>query len=99
MNAVSLFSGVGGLDLALHGLAVTRLYCEIDPRCAAVLRARMAAGDLPEGPVHRDVRTLDRAALRGYLGDAPVDIVFGGFPWRAASHSSQHRNTTRPKPD
>lgn len=91
MNAVSLFSGVGGLDLALHGLAVTRLYCEIDPRCAAVLRARMAAGDLPEGPVHRDVRTLDRAALRGYLGDAPVDIVFGGFPCQDLSTAGARR--------
>ena len=81
MNAVSLFSGVGGLDLALDGIAITRLYCENDPRCAAVLRARMAAGDLPPAPVHGDVRTLDRAALRRYLGDVQVDIVFGGFPW------------------
>lgn len=91
MNGVSLFSGVGGLDLALHGLAVTRLYCEIDPRCAAVLRARMAAGDLPDGPVHDDVRTLDRATLRRYLGDAPVDIVFGGFPCQDLSTAGSRR--------
>ena len=81
MLAISLFSGIGGIDLALADLCRTVLYCEIDPHCRGVLRARMAGGQLPQAPVHTDVTTLGKQALQDYLGDLPVDIVFGGFPF------------------
>lgn len=80
MNAVSLFSGIGGLDLALRGYAHTRLYCETDGRCAAVLRARMDSGDLPHGPIHDDVQTLDAATIGRLLPGVTVDLVTAGFP-------------------
>ena len=80
MNAVSLFSGIGGIDLALEGFCRTRLYCEIDPACRQVLRARMAGGQLPEAPLHHDVTDLSKEALQAHLGDTPIDIILSGFP-------------------
>ncbi len=81
MHAISLFSGVGGIDLALADICRTVLYCEIDPECRRVLHTRMAGGQLPQAPVHADVTTLGKQALQDHLGDLPVDVVFGGFPF------------------
>ena len=80
MNAISLFSGIGGLDLAISGVARTQLYVEIDPVCQAILRKRMSDGALPTAPIHPDVTTLDAVALRGLIGDTPISILSGGFP-------------------
>ena len=80
MNAISLFSGIGGLDLSIKGISTTRLYVEIDPVCRAILARRFADGDLPEAPIHEDITTLDRAALKQYLGSTPIDCLEGGFP-------------------
>ena len=78
MNAISLFSGIGGLDLAISGVARTQLYVEIDPVCQAILSRRIADGDLPHAPIHPDVTTLDAAALKEHIRDTPIDIVTGG---------------------
>lgn len=71
---LSLFSGIGGLDLGLDRAGMTCAgQVELDPYCRTVL-----ARHWPEVDRHDDVRTapawwLDR-------GDAPVDLVAGGFP-------------------
>lgn len=80
MHAISLFSGVGGIDLGLKSLCRTVLYCEIEPGCQRVLQARMSSGELPQAPLHADVTTLSKQALQDYLGDTHVDMLFGGFP-------------------
>ena len=80
MNAISLFSGIGGLDLAISSVARTKLYVEIDPFCRQVLDRRIEDGDLPAAPIHPDVTTLDRATLHQLLGDTPIDCLSGGFP-------------------
>lgn len=81
MHAISLFTGIGGIDLALEGYCKARLYCELDPACRQVLQARMAHGQLPQAPIHPDVTTLSKQALQGYLGgDTPIDIILSGFP-------------------
>ena len=76
-RSVSLFAGVGGLDLGVELAFGTRAvaYCEADPFCAAVLAARMADGALGQAPIWSDVRTFDGRALRG-----KVDLVAGGSP-------------------
>ncbi|RYZ32713.1 MAG: hypothetical protein EOP01_00305 [Propionibacteriaceae bacterium] len=91
MNGLSLFSGIGGLDLALRGFVHTRMYCETDDRCAAVLRARMRSGDLPHGPVHGDVRTLGREEIESGFARAPIDAVFAGFPCQDLSTAGARR--------
>ena len=77
LRAISLFSGVGGLDLGLRdaGVARTVCYVEREAHAAAVLVARMADGRLDEAPIWSDVCSFDGRPWRG-----SVDLVVGGFP-------------------
>jgi DNA (cytosine-5)-methyltransferase 1 len=76
MNGLDLFSGIGGLSIALGEWVRTVAYCENDRYAQAVLLSRMHSGQLDLAPIWDDVRTL-----RGeYFGSQGVDIIFGGFP-------------------
>lgn len=75
LKGLSIFSGIGGIDLALRDFVEPVAYCEIEPYCQSVLLQRMQAGDLPKAPIWDDVRTLSK----GVIGEA-VDIIVGGFP-------------------
>lgn len=68
MSVVSLFSGIGGLEIGLeqHGLD-TELFCELDPAATAVLNEWF-----PEVPLHDDVQTL-RSLPK-------CDVLTAGFP-------------------
>lgn len=68
MGVVSLFSGIGGVELGLetHGFQ-TQLFCEVDPAAGAVLQDWF-----PETPLHDDIRTLRS------LPDC--EILTAGFP-------------------
>jgi DNA-cytosine methyltransferase len=72
LSSIDLFSGIGGLTLALHGIATPKLYCEIDDNAVAVLQANMRRGKLPRAPIHRDIRKLHSVPR--------ADIIVGGFP-------------------
>ena len=71
MKALSLFSGIGGLDLAAEaaGIEIAAM-CEIEPFCRTILAKRW-----PRVPVIEDVRTI-----RGEDYAGTIDVVFGGFP-------------------
>lgn len=75
LNGLSLFTGIGGLDVALSDYVRPVAYCEIDPYCQGVLLSRMADGLLPNSPIWDDVTKLQGADLRG-----ATDIIYGGFP-------------------
>lgn len=79
MNVLSLFSGIGGLELGLERAGMTVVgQVEIDPFCRRVL-----AKHWPEVPRHDDVRT---AADWWLAGQRPaVDVVVGGFPCQPVS--------------
>ena len=70
MTGLSLFSGIGGLDLAFEwaGGTVTAM-CEIDPFCRKVLRKHW-----PDVPLFGDVKEVKCADV------GTVDVVYGGFP-------------------
>ena len=74
LNGLDLFSGIGGIGLALSPWVRTVAYCEQDRYAQAVLMSRMRAGDIDRAPIWDDVRTL-----RGDMLDG-IDIIFGGFP-------------------
>ena len=66
----SLFSGIGGFDLAAERVGMRSAFlCEIDPSCQRLLGERF-----PDRPVYADVRSL-----HGYKLPA-VDVLVGGFP-------------------
>ncbi|MBM7861908.1 DNA cytosine methyltransferase [Lentzea nigeriaca] len=79
MNVLSLFSGIGGLELGLERAGMTVVgQVEIDPYCQQVL-----AQHWPEVPRHDDVRT----AVDWWQSQSrpPVDLVAGGFPCQPVS--------------
>ena len=80
INGLSLFSGIGGLDLALSEWVRPIAYCEIDSYCQGVLLSRMATGDLAHAPIWDDIKTL-----RIRPQEVDIDIVYGGFPCQGIS--------------
>lgn len=72
MIGLSLFSGVGGLDLAFEWAGGTvAAMCEIDPFCRKVLRKHW-----PDVPLFGDVKEVSGRDE----SFAAVDVVYGGFP-------------------
>lgn len=74
LNGLDLFSGYGGLTLALKKWVRPVAYCEIEPYAQAVLLSRMAEARLPGAPIWEDIRELKGRDLPA------VDIIYGGFP-------------------
>lgn len=74
LNGLSLFSGIGGIDLALSEWVRPVLYCEREPYAQGVILSQISRGSLPYAPIWDDVCTL--------RGDdvGSVDIIYGGFP-------------------
>ena len=75
MNGLDLFSGIGGIGLALSEFGVrTVAYCEQDRYAQGVLLSRMQSGEIDRAPIWDDIRTLSKELL------PQIDIIFGGFP-------------------
>lgn len=79
INGLSLFSGIGGLDVALSHYVKTIAYCEIDPYCKSVLLQRMREKNLSYAPIWNDIKTLDEDKIK-QIFKGQIDIIFGGFP-------------------
>lgn len=75
MNGLDLFSGIGGISLALRPFGIrTIAYCERDQYAQAVLLSRMRDGSIDQAPIWDDVTTIRGSVL------PRVDIISGGFP-------------------
>lgn len=90
-RVLSLFSGVGGMDLGFEqtGGYETVAFCEINPYCRDILRKHW-----PTVPSHDDVRTLT-PDVAFHLFGGHVDVIAGGFPCKqtstaAAVHGRRH---------
>ena len=74
MQYVDVFTGIGGIGLALAPYMTPLLYCEYDKFCQQVLVSRMRDGDIEKAPIHGDIKTLHLSASL-----KPV-LIAGGFP-------------------
>lgn len=82
LKALSLFSGIGGLDLAAEMAGIeTAAFCEIEPFPVEVLKKRF-----PDVPIFGDVRKLKRGDI-----DGTIDIIHGGFPCQDLSQAGKQR--------
>ena len=84
MTHASLFSGVGGFDLAAEWAGWTNMFnCEIDPFCRRVL-----AYHFPNAVQYEDIRTTDFTVWRGR-----IDVLTGGFPCQPFSVAGKRKGT------
>lgn len=83
LRSLDLFSGIGGITLALEGIASPLMYCDIDASARRVLRANMERGLLPVAPVAEDVRAIGAASHPDLVGQ--VDLIVAGFPCQGFS--------------
>lgn len=76
MRIGSLFSGYGGLDMAVREVLGGRVawHCEIDPPPARILAHH-----------HPDVPNLGDITAADWAGVEPVDVLTGGFPCQDVS--------------
>ena len=75
IHGLDLFSGYGGISLALSDWVRPLAYCEIERYAQGVLLSRISEGLLPAAPIWDDVRTFPSEDFRG-----AIDIIYGGFP-------------------
>lgn len=75
LNGLDLFSGIGGLTVALAPYSRPIAYCENDLGAQKNLMSLMWTGKLPMAPIWDDVSSLRARDLQ-----YGVDIIYGGFP-------------------
>lgn len=82
MTHASLFSGIGGFDLAAEWMGWQNTFnCEIDPFCRKVL-----AYHFPDAKQYQDVKTTDFTIYRGR-----IDVLTGGFPCQPFSLAGKRK--------
>ncbi len=84
MTHASLFSGIGGFDLAAEWAGWTNMFnCEIDGFCRRVLQYHF-----PNARQYADIRTTDFTVWRGR-----IDVLTGGFPCQPFSVAGKRLGT------
>lgn len=82
MTHASVFSGIGGFDLAAKWAGFTNVFnCEIESFCRTILNYYF-----PNAKQYSDIRTTDFTPWRG-----KVDILTGGFPCQPFSVAGDRR--------
>ncbi|WP_432748673.1 DNA cytosine methyltransferase [Pectinatus frisingensis] len=88
MKMLSLFSGIGGIDLAASWAGIeTAAFCEIEPFCQKVLKRHWA-----NVPLFDDIKKLSKEVLEN-AGISGIDIVAGGFPCQPFSIAGKQQGT------
>jgi len=88
MDAISLFSGAGGMDIGILQAGYEILAClEVDPYCCETLRSAIEREKRNTQVLEVDIRTVEPEILMEKLGLQPgeLDLLFGGPPCQAFS--------------
>lgn len=85
MTHASLFSGIGGFDLAARNCGIHNIFqVEIDEFCQKVLEK-----NFPETIKYRDIKQFDGTKYYG-----TIDIISGGFPCQPFSTAGRRKGTS-----
>ena len=88
INMISLFTGIGGFDLAAETLDCNILFqSEIVDYCIQVLNKRY-----PNIPKYGNINEIDATKFAGY-----VDVVAGGFPCQPFSNAGLQQGKEDPR--
>ena len=88
---ISLFAGVGGLDLGVRlafQSAVCRCYVEINIEAAEVLEARISEGSMEDAPIWSNATTFPSELYRGRVAG-----VVAGWPCPPVSVAGKRKGT------
>ena len=84
LNHASLFTGIGGFDLAASWMGWENVFqCEIDPFCQKLLQ-----NWFPESELFSDIKTSNFTHYQG-----KIDVISGGFPCQPFSVAGKRQCT------
>jgi len=87
MTGLSLFSGIGGMDLAAEAAGIkTAAFCEIDLFCQKILRNRW-----PGVPIFGDIHQITGEMIFHEGKTKTIDVIFGAIPCQSFSLAGQRK--------